>query len=136
MKTVNTKPPNWNEIIVHLTPPPTAVFCYGDTIYNPSGALLFNDLVVHEEVHAEQQANSTNPGLWWTKYLNDRAFRLDQELEAYGAQFNYVRQRASNAIQKEALHEFAHTLSTMYNLGIAHSQAESLIRKRAKRLSN
>ena len=70
------------------TPPPTAIYAYGDTIYNPSGENIPEDVIAHEEIHELQQGN--DPADWWSKYLADPDFRLDQELEAYRHQYKFI----------------------------------------------
>lgn len=64
------------------------VFAYGDAIYCPSGRQPSADLVVHEETHLRQQKELGVRGAerWWKRYLEDSAFRLSQEVEAYRAQ--------------------------------------------------
>lgn len=62
-------------------------YTYGDICYTPTN--LSKDLEVHEEVHSRQQGD--NPDAWWFKYGNDPEFRYAQELEAYRAQYAYLR---------------------------------------------
>lgn len=46
------------------------------------------DLIAHESTHIRQQ--STQPDAWWSRYLDDQFFRVEQEAEAYAAQYDYV----------------------------------------------
>lgn len=91
MNIVNEKPPIWDECnkafkLVHGT-----VFTYGNTLYNPDGIEIPQDLLVHEQKHAQQQQwNETVAKLWWLKYLEDPQFRLEQEVAAYAAQYRYI----------------------------------------------
>lgn len=73
------------------TPPATAVFTYGSTVYVPSGHPMPDALIEHERVHREQQGRV--PWLWWARYLLDRRFRLRQETAAYRAQLRWFRSR-------------------------------------------
>lgn len=133
VKVINDFPPNISLIRTYLNPPPGTIFCYGDTIYNPTENKITEDLLAHEEVHTKQQGDS--PEAWWQRYLIDPEFRLSQEVEAYAAQYNFVRKRAPNEIAKIALDEFSTTLAgPMYGLIINKHQAESLIRHKAKEL--
>ena len=91
MKILNTFPPNYDLIQIALDPEPHAIFCYGDTIYNPSGREITPDVEFHEEIHMRQQGNDING--WYTQYLQDPQFRLEQELEAYGEQYKYAKER-------------------------------------------
>lgn len=112
----------------------TNLYPWGDTLYNPSGVEIPDDIMVHEEVHVTQQGD--NPELWWNRYIIDKDFRLEQELEAYGTQLNWVKERYTNQAQKECLFEMAQNLISLYNFHMNHNKAESLIRNKAKKLSN
>jgi len=61
------------------------IFTYGDTIYNPSNLKLNDHTIEHEKVHMQQQGD--HPDLWWGKFLRDPQFRIQQEAEAYGRQY-------------------------------------------------
>ena len=94
MKQSTEKPPNWEAIKKFFpevdSPNWKPIFCYGDTIYNPTKQDLANrpDLIVHEEVHMKQQGKS--PDFWWERYFLNPEFRLEQEVEAYRAQYKYM----------------------------------------------
>lgn len=88
MQILNSYPPNYNEISQRFVLPPRTVFTWGDKIYNPDGIMITKDLRAHEEVHMRQQGSS--PEGWWRRYLDDDLFRLDQEREAYGRQYQYI----------------------------------------------
>ncbi len=62
-------------------------FTYGDAVH--SQYLLRPDVEAHERVHIEQQC-SYGIIAWWDRYLCDDDFRLEQELEAYRAQWRFV----------------------------------------------
>lgn len=59
--------------------------CHNGNIFNER-----SDLFVHEWVHMEQQ-EKMGVGEWWKKFLDDPKFRLEQELEAYKLQWNYIK---------------------------------------------
>lgn len=71
-----------------LKPGKDTVFAYRDAIYNPNNVPITPDLEVHEAVHLKQQGKL--PIDWWIKYLTDPQFRLEQEIEAYRAQFTFI----------------------------------------------
>lgn len=48
------------------------------------------DEYVHEETHLRQQSR-IGDALWWEYYIGDPKFRLEQEIEAYKAQADYIR---------------------------------------------
>lgn len=102
VRVVNKYPPNYELIKVTIDPPEHTVFCYGPIIYNPSGRELTADLIFHESVHAKQQRN--DPDAWWAKYISDLDFRYEQELEAYGLQYDFAKKSFDKA-QEEATAE-------------------------------
>lgn len=125
-------PPNYERIKEVLNPPLTACFTYGDKIYFPLYEDKFPpDLMVHEEVHVKQQ---TNPAEWWDKYLTDKQFRQDQEVEAYATQFNWIKNRTNVKTASKYISILAEHLSTIYKLDIDWHKAHSLIRHKAKEL--
>ena len=135
MEIIEDYPPNYAQIKT-LNPPKDAIFCYGNTIYIPNKiADLPADIEYHEYIHSHQQKKYTDPSMWWTKYILDIEFRLDQELEAYSHQYAFVKSKLPGKIVKALLFEFADNLCSMYNIGISHAVAESKIRNRAKKVS-
>lgn len=88
MNIVKQYPPNITEIMKVFPINKNTVFTYGDTIYAPNvNFKLAPDLIAHEETHMVQQG--ADPAGWWDKYLNDKAFRLEQEIEAYRNQYRF-----------------------------------------------
>lgn len=136
MKIVHELPPNWRELCstFDLEGRPT-VFTYGDTIYNPVGFAMSEDLIRHEEVHSRQQ-NHTEEGAkeWWDKFIEDEVFRIQQEAEAYGAQYRFICSKSKNRERNfRDLWELAGFLSgPMYGNVIKHSDAMALIKKFSK----
>lgn len=130
VKIVKDFPPNIAKITrVFPRLPETVCFTYGDTIYFPNGETLSDDLVEHESVHIDQQ-KELGAERWWDKYLDDKEFRLAQEVEAYAKQYICVKKTRKEKIAKRYLEMFAHHLSTIYGLDITESQAYTIIRKR------
>lgn len=129
MQIVTTFPPNISTIRQYLTPPPDAVFAFGDTIYNPTGKEVPRDVLIHELVHMRQMQEWL-PDVWWQMYLMDSEFRKQIEVEAFSAQYFWVKERVPNRVAKLCLNDLADNLcAPWYNLKISHSQAETLIRK-------
>ena len=123
MKEVRGFPPNYKEIEEVLHPRRSAVFTYGDTIYIPyyEGSLSY-DLIVHEETHKRQQG--AKPDLWWTMYLKDPKFRLNQEVEAYRNQYRFFAKGRDRNMAYKFLYIIAHDLSSaMYGNIITHEEA-------------
>ena len=115
-----------------FNPQGTVFYCYGDTIYSPSGADVPEDIILHETIHSKRQG--TDPNGWWMRYIQDSAFRLEEELLAYAHQLNFVKQHMGNRAAEDCLFEIAQGLTMNYNLSMTHAQAESAVRSKAKTL--
>jgi len=88
LKEVKKWPPNIQQIqSVFDIKGVDVCFSYGDTIYNPSGNYIDTPLLAHEATHSAQQERLGSPEVWWHKYLTDKPFRKEQELEAYREQY-------------------------------------------------
>ena len=129
-------PPNIDKIRNELATDADTLFCYFPYLYAPflKNREIPKDLLIHEEVHAERQEEYTSPEIWWYRYLYDQEFRLEEELEAYTAQYSWVKKLVNAKAAKQCLEEVSeHLASNLYNLGITKYQAETLIRKHEKR---
>ena len=133
MKVVREYPPNIADIRSGLTPGEHTVFTYGDTLYAPNlpeDGTIAEHLMVHEEIHSKQQKD---PERWWIDYLIDPGFRLSQELQAYAAQYQYVKEHFNRSYQRRFLHLIASDLaSPMYGGIISIQQAEDAIKNYGK----
>lgn len=88
MKYSDQKPPNWNRLVeVFGADWTNVVVTWGDTIH--ARRPVSPDLEVHEAVHERQQA-AYGVEAWWERYYFDQAWRIEQELEAYRAQFLFL----------------------------------------------
>lgn len=126
MTILQSYPPNYERIRSCLSVRRNCVFAYGNVLYNPSGLLIPSHLMVHEETHRDQQG----PGVeeWWERYLQDPAFRLQQEIEAYRAQYRFVLRTEARPERRRLLAAFVRDLSTLYDLAITREQAIRMIR--------
>lgn len=135
VKIINDVPPMWNNVTRWLGgQPQNVVFTYGDAIYNPSKILLPIEIVEHEKVHMwQQEFSDERAALWWSKYMRDDQFRLEQELEAYAKQYNVVcRYVTDKNAQTRYLIDTARILSgKLYKLDISFSEAYRMLRKAA-----
>ena len=103
------------------------VFCYGKMIYNPYKREILADTQVHEQVHARQQGEY--PKVWWYKYLTDVEFRKQQEIEAYGIQYEFAKSLTSGKLRDFVLDSITRSLvGGMYGIIISHGEARSKIR--------
>ena len=122
-------PPNIIEICERLNPGPSTVFAYGDRIYTGElvEPVLSRDLVVHERTHFAQQERAGGPEAWWRRYLDDPVFRLEQEVEAYRAQYQALSDLPRSE-RRRLLAHFCKTLaSSMYGGLVTKEQARALI---------
>ncbi len=136
MKLSRELPPNYEEICKTLSPTSETVFTYGDTLHIPQNIdlnRLEDHLLVHEEVHSKQQID---PVEWWNKYLADPEFRLEQELQSYGAQYAFIKQKNILAKWKKGFLEriAADLASPMYGNLLSQPEAMSQIRRAAKQV--
>ena len=105
------------------------IFCYGDTVYNPTFSDIPDHQIAHEQVHVRQQQNK--PDEWWELYLNDVDFRLSQEIEAYKAQYQYVKRfiKDRNLLNKYALTFAGYLSDEIYGNLITTLEALNLIKQ-------
>lgn len=131
MEIIKTYPPNIETIRKAIPGAPLhlAVFAWGDKIYNPGGKPVGPDVVAHEEQHGRQhEAFEGGPEAWWVKYLADSTFRLEQEVEAYHAQYIFVKERSSRQVARDFLKRIARDLSgPMYGNLCSFETAKTLI---------
>lgn len=104
------------------------VYTYGDTVYVKSGKLR-DDVEAHETVHVVQQTNYQGGAeAWWDRYMSDPDFCLDQELEAYRAQYKFVLKKYPKREHFEMLKFYAECLIRLYDLDISMYRAINLIK--------
>lgn len=132
MKTVQSLPPNYEEIVAALgRPPRNAVYAWGDTLYMPGGGIADPALMAHEQTHSRQQKRIGSPEEWWKRYLAEPAFRLAQEVEAYRNQYHLAARFLGRAERREYLRELANDLSgRMYGKLVRREVALQLIEGR------
>lgn len=91
MRIVTEHPPNFDDICKVFPSVRTnnnVLFCWGETLYNPSGGNISDSIMAHEELHSLQQKHGKlSPSSWWEKYLWDLTFRYDQELAAHAEEY-------------------------------------------------
>ena len=89
IKIINENPPFLLKLITAgMNPQRDTIFPYNPVIYNPSGLDIPADIMIHEAVHIKQQGK--NPQAWWDRYILDKGFRLQQELEANQEQYKFI----------------------------------------------
>lgn len=133
MKISTEYPPNYKDI-EKVLPTKEAVFCFGDTIYNPYQLEIMPDVIVHEATHTIQQGK--DPKKWWKMYLKSPDFRLNQEIQAYAAQYSFVKKHI-----KDREFVYLHLLNLAKQLSgpeygslIKPVEAKNLIKEYAEKL--
>jgi len=128
-------PPNWERIKAVLNPKEEwqPIFCYGAEIYNPFNVKITPDREVHEKVHSKQQGK--NPEEWWNRYLQDKSFRLEEEVAAYGTQLVFAQKYVRGKLLDWARDKMAESLSEHYNLNITFNEARCKIKNSAGQIN-
>ena len=136
IKVIKSFPPNYSQIVETLgdVSKSLPVFAYGEYIYNPFDREITKDVEEHEAVHLAQQAKFTSPDIWYSSYLTDKGFRLQQEIEAYGWQYAFGKERVKNNKLRDAfLDSLAVELSgEAYGKLLSFGEARIKINKYAK----
>lgn len=92
---------NWNDGVIIADAP--NIHCKFD---------IAPQKVVHELEHVKQQ-EKTGKDLWWDLYLTKPSFRLEQEVEAFKAEYKFI---CENIIDRnmrfEYLYDLAQSLSS------------------------
>ena len=100
------------------------VITYGDIVY--SKWELPPSLVIHESVHVKQQIEM---GIekWWDKYLEDKEFRLSQEVEAYKEQIKFIKTTVKDRnIVFKMCHKIWWDMARMYGNMCSYGDAKKL----------
>ena len=104
------------------------LFTVDNVIY--SKGIIPADLLIHEQNHVKQQREY--PGgykKWWDRYFEDDEFRLDQEVECYRIQYQFIKKNTKDRNQQSKhLSHFARSLSgKMYGNLISLLEAIKLL---------
>ena len=133
---VSGRPPNFNKIISVFPAgsKSNTIFAYSPFIYVSGKPKLSPALNVHENVHISRQESYTGGAeAWWDRYLVDKNFRLEEELLAHCAEYEYLIQFGSRDERRSALKNVAARLSgPLYNLGLSPKHAAKLIEEKLK----
>ena len=103
------------------------IFAWGDTIYNPTGVDIPPHLIAHEEEHGRRQGDDVEG--WWRKYMVDATFRLEEEIVAHRAEYNYfVDDGAPRQKRRRMLKLIAKRLSSgLYGRMLTYAEAKDHI---------
>lgn len=127
------KPPMFDEAskLFGVTEKDIIFYSYGDKIFSPAGKMPPDDLLIHEGVHAEQQAHDdTGAKLWWQRYMIDPEWRVEQEAEAFGEQLRWLRRRFKdrNTIARYVHHMASSLSGPMYGKVVDYTEAAKRIK--------
>lgn len=102
------------------------IICDGDTIH--CKFQIPPQKVLHEAIHAKQQ-EAVGRDLWWELYLSKSSFRLEQEVEAYRKEFQFIKENVRDRNQRfEFLYDMAQNLSSaQYGNMVTGDEAMRLI---------
>lgn len=123
------RPPVWDKLVKAFGVEwGTICVAYDKDIYCGDKANLSADVILHESVHLERQEK--DPDAWWTGYIRDKEFRLMEELIAYHAQYDYLKDVVKDRnVLAGYLWKLAGGLSgEMYGNVVSHSEARRLIK--------
>ena len=124
-------PPNWSKLEKEFGVSfENVAVTYGDTVH--SKYQLLPDVGPHEAVHVRQQlAYPGGPEAWWDRYMNDIPFRLDQEMQAYRVQYQWIQKNVKDRERRaRRVHEILLDLSgEMYGRMLTYSEASAEIKK-------
>lgn len=132
MRVVNEEPPNIAAIDKVFNIRGKAVlYAYGDVIYNPLNYDIPPAVVEHERVHGARQS-VIGVEQWWEFYLDNPAFRLEEELLAHVCEYAHML-RGNRHARRAALKHVAFKLSSpLYGSMIRQKTAGEKIRKHFK----
>ena len=132
MKILIEKPPNYEELKkIFNIEKSRSVYAYNDIIYNPEGIPLQDHVILHEDVHFKQQKEVGGAEAWWSRYIDNTQFRLDQEIEAYRVQYKFIKNHPNikSKNKENFLDKIASDLSSsIYGNIIKHNEAKCKIK--------
>lgn len=130
MKIIYGYPPNYDVIAeaFDIKANENVIFTYGDELFVPmgEGTKLDAPLLKHEETHSRQQ-KEMGIQYWWDNFIFDPKFRLEQELEAYRAQYKAMGSFTPEARAGYLTHIAKDLSSAIYGNVITFEQAVQVI---------
>ncbi len=103
------------------------IFSYDGGIH-AIGGIITEDLYVHEKVHEGQQKNfKGGVDAWWKEYLIVPSFRFGEEVKAYQAQMEWVKQNHMNKFLDRLDHCAKSLSGPIYGELISYDEAREII---------
>ena len=133
---VQDYPPLYDEIsqAFNLYPNDGVIFSWGERIYNPGNEIIPPQLIAHEAVHGRRQVKGpccadVNIINWWRQYINSWEFRLDEEIPAHRAEYQWFMDNGNRSQRRSALKRTAARLGApLYGGIITPAQAMNILR--------
>lgn len=129
-KVINDYPPLWYEInAAFKVGKQEVIFSFGPVIYNPTGAYIPPQLMVHEAVHGIRQGTDRNKIYdWWKRYIDSPKFRLAEEVPAHQAEYKWLKQHGNRQQRRQALKQVSQKLSSpLYGRMIKPGKARDIL---------
>ena len=123
-------PPIYDEILsVFPKANRNVIFAWGNKIYNPCNVSIPSQLIVHERVHGRRQGNDVDG--WWRRYLDEKEFRLAEEVAAHIIEMEYLLGPNPNRqMRRQIFRSTAKRLSNpLYRYGISRERAQVLLKE-------
>lgn len=123
-------PPNYRELKERFPCGPETIFSWGDIIYRPNKKPISPHIVAHEGIHGQRQLDI---GLeaWWRRYIDESAFRFEEELVAHRAEWRAFKASPAGANENAAsrmLDTIAKRLSSpLYGTLISFERAKGML---------
>ena len=130
MEIVFDFPPNYDEIeSVFPMAKRGVIFAWGNKIYNPAKIFIPSQLIAHERVHGRRQGSDVQG--WWRRYLDEREFRLNEEILAHIAEMDcLLGPNPNRQMRRKTIRSIAKRLSNpLYRCGISRVQAQVLLKR-------
>ena len=130
-------PPLYDDIVeaFGLKSDNSILFSWGDRLYNPHSLVIVPQLIAHEAVHGERQGTHWDIIDWWKRYMDDRLFRLQEEIPAHRAEYEYMAANGNRAQRRGCLRVVANRLAApLYGRLLSRSSAEAVLRNEDERI--
>ena len=105
------------------------IYAWGNKIYNPYNVHIPRQLIAHERTHGRRQGNDV--GGWWRRYLDEKEFRLAEEIVAHITEMVYLLGPNPNRqMRRQIVRSTAKRLTNpLYRYGISKAQAQVLLKR-------
>lgn len=125
-------PPNYDAIAAAfpIRAKRGVIFSFGPVIYNPHNVPIAPHFLAHELAHGMRQGvDAVTIGDWWKRYIDDREFRLAEELVAHIAEYRCLAEGGGRNQRRTAAKAVAARLSSpIYGRMIGRNEALRALR--------